>query len=309
MSPSIARFGAWLAVLAAVASSPAAAFCGFYVGKADATLFNEASQVILVRSENRTVISMANDYRGELTEFALVVPVPQVLEKSQIHIGDRKLFERIDAFSAPRLAEYYDANPCSAASSRRRSSARWTPPRRGAMMKSEARRDKALGVTVEASYTVGEYDIAILSAKQSDGLETWLRDNGYRIPKARVRGAAAVHPAEHEVLRREGQPREQAKTGVAWLRPLQFAFESEKFMLPVRLGMLNAKGPQDLVLYVLTPKGRVETTNYRTIKLPANMDVPTLRARRVRARRTRRSSMRRPRAKTTARSSPNTSGT
>ena len=68
---------------------------------------------------------------------------------------------------------------------------------------------------------------------------------------------------------------EQAKTGVAWLRPLQFAFESEKFMLPVRLGMLNAKGPQDLVLYVLTPKGRVETTNYRTIKLPANMDIPT----------------------------------
>ncbi len=108
MSPFNARLGAWLAVLAAVASSPAAAFCGFYVGKADATLFNEASQVILVRSENRTVISMANDYRGDLTEFALVVPVPQVLEKNQIHIGDRKLFERIDAYSAPRLAEYYD---------------------------------------------------------------------------------------------------------------------------------------------------------------------------------------------------------
>ena len=111
--------------------SPAAAFCGFYVGKADATLFNEASQVILVRSENRTVISMANDYRGELTEFALVVPVPQVLEKSQIHIGERKLFERIDAFSAPRLAEYYDADPCAQKIVRNRW-ARWTPrcPRR-----------------------------------------------------------------------------------------------------------------------------------------------------------------------------------
>jgi hypothetical protein len=39
--------------------------------------------------------------------------------------------------------------------------------------------------------------------------------------------------------------------------------------------MLNAKGPQDLVLYVLTPQGRVETTNYRTVKLPADMDLPT----------------------------------
>ena len=43
-------------------------------------------------------------------------------------------------------------------------------------------RAKALGVTIEAQYTVGEYDILILSAKQSGGLETWLTENGYRIP-------------------------------------------------------------------------------------------------------------------------------
>jgi hypothetical protein len=38
--------------------------------------------------------------------------------------------------------------------------------------------------------------------------------------------------------------------------------------------MLNARGPQDLVLYVLTANGRVETTNYRTVKVPSNVDVP-----------------------------------
>ena len=31
-------------------------------------------------------------------------------------------------------------------------------------------------------YTVGEYDILILSAKESHGLETWLSENAYRIP-------------------------------------------------------------------------------------------------------------------------------
>ena len=35
------------------------------------------------------------------------------------------------------------------------------------------------GVTIEAQYTVGEYDILILSAKESDGLELWLRERGY----------------------------------------------------------------------------------------------------------------------------------
>ena len=101
------RVAASFALVAALAAaSPSVgAFCGFYVGKADAKLFNEASQVILARDGDRTVISMRNDFRGELTDFALVVPVPVVLQESQIHIGDPKIFERIEAYSAPRLAE------------------------------------------------------------------------------------------------------------------------------------------------------------------------------------------------------------
>lgn len=278
MSSFAARAGAWLVVVVALAlffslCSPAAeAFCGFYVGKADAGLFNDASQVIMVRRDNRTVISMANDYRGDLTEFALVVPVPTVLERGQIRIGDRRLFERIDAYSAPRLAEYFDPDPCRAYPRSAELAARPAAMQDGAAKRE--RRDKALGVTVEASYTVGEYDIVILSGTQSDGLETWLRENGYRIPRG---ASAALKPYIRQQMKffvAKVNLAEQARTGVAYLRPLQFAFESERFMLPVRLGMLNARGPQDLVLYVLTANGRVETTNYRTVKLPANVELP-----------------------------------
>jgi hypothetical protein len=46
----------------------------------------------------------------------------------------------------------------------------------------------------------------------------------------------------------------------------------------VRLGMVNADGLQELFVYALTRKGRVETTNYRTVKLP------TGRRRRIRGR-------------------------
>ena len=243
------------------------------------------------RDGNRTVISMANDYRGELTEFALVVPVPQVLEKGQIHIGERKLFERIDAFSAPRLAEYYDANPCALKYPQSHTALVMPPPRRGRMMKCGGVAGKALGVTVEASYTVGEYDIAILSAKQSDGLETWLRENGYRIPKRAAAALQPLHPAEHEILRREGEPRRsRPKTGVAYLRPLQFAFESEKFMLPVRLGMLNAQGPagpRPLRADAERPRRDDELPDDQAAREHGHSD---LRAQRVRARRTRRSS-------------------
>jgi hypothetical protein len=262
-----------LAVAATLAAPvPALAFCGFFVGKADAQLFNRASQVILARNANRTVVSMLNDYRGNLSEFALVVPVPQVLERGQIRVGDRKLFERIDAFSAPRLTEYYDENPCEARKVAREMAlnSAAAPAAQGSL-----RKDKALGVTVEARYTVGEYDIAILSAKQSDGLETWLQRNGYKMPQG---ASAALQPYVRQNLKffvARVNLVEHAKTGNAWLSPLQFAFESERFMLPVRLGMLNADGPQDLVLYVLTQKGRVETTNYRTVKMPSDAELPT----------------------------------
>jgi hypothetical protein len=37
---------------------------------------------------------------------------------------------------------------------------------------------------------------------------------------------------------------------------------------------VNADGPQDLVILALGRKGRVETTNYRTVKLPTGQEIP-----------------------------------
>ncbi len=251
----------------------ASAFCGFYVAKADTKLFNKASEVAIVRQDGKTVITMANDFQGDVKEFAMVVPVPAVLEQEQIHVGDAAVLKHLADYSAPRLVEYYDENPCiryELMEKRSLDSAQRMMPAAAPSRE----RDKALGVTVEAQYTVGEYDILILSAKESAGLETWLTENGYRIPK----GAAAVL---HSYLKQNMKffvakvnLGEQAKLGLTHLRPLQIAFESPKFMLPIRLGTVNANGPQELFVYFLTKQGRVETTNYRTVRLPEAQEVP-----------------------------------
>jgi hypothetical protein len=271
--------------IAASAHTPADAFCGFYAGKADANLFNEASQVVMVRDGKRTVISMLNDYKGPLSEFALVVPTPTALQKGQVRVADKLAFERLDAYSSPRLAEYHDNDPCQV-NFKWGWDARSGPPVAYAPVPSPApvaaravggaTRDKALGVTVEAQYTLEEYDIVSLSATQSDGLETWLRENGYKIP---LGASAALKPYINQGMKffvAKVNLKEQIKTGYTTLRPLQFAFESEKFMLPMRLGMLNAPPdkPQDLIIYMLTKEGRVESSNYRTVKLPANVNLP-----------------------------------
>jgi hypothetical protein len=272
------RFWAGLAV-ALLLQGTAHAFCGFYAGKADASLFNQASQVVLVRDGNRTVLSMQNDYQGPLSEFALIVPTPVSLKQGQVRIADAKVFQRLDEFSSPRLAEYFDSDPCQVSLhwGERNDYFRTMPaPMAMSAPMASVERSRELGVTVESSYTLEEYDIVTLSATQSDGLETWLHENGYSVPRG---ASAALRPYINQGMKffvAKVNLEAQKKTGYVNLRPLQFAFESDKFMLPMRLGMLNAPPDkaQDLIVYVVTQKGRVESSNYRTIRLPANVNIP-----------------------------------
>jgi hypothetical protein len=261
------------ALAVAAAPAPADAFCGFFVSKADTKLFNKASKVVIARDGDRTVMTMSNDFKGEPKEFAVVVPVPTFLRKDQIHVGDQSLVDHLDAFTAPRLVEYFDENPCSP----RIMMERAMPTASVAFGAGAPRQDaaKRLGVTIEATYTVGEYDILILSAKESGGLATWLTQNGYKMPQGAAPVLQSYLAQNMRFFVAKVNIGEQSKLGFNYLRPLQIAYESPKFMLPIRLGTVNADGTQELFVFTLTRKGRVETTNYRTVRLPSDVEVPT----------------------------------
>ena len=255
-----------------IKSQPAHSFCGFYVAKADTKIFNKASQVVLVRQDDKTVITMVNDFKGDPKEFAVVIPVPTPIEKGQIHIGDKKIVDHLDAYTSPRLVEYYDGSPCRLQALREGRAAGGLTAQ--SSLDALRARATALGVTIQAQYTVGEYDIVILSAKEGQGLETWLKENGYRLPKgaSSVLGSYVKQKMHFFVAKVNLQ--ERSKLGYSSLRPIQVAYESPKFMLPLRLGTLNGDGYQELFIYTLTPKGRVEPTNYRSVRLPSDMDLP-----------------------------------
>ncbi|MGI9199495.1 MAG: DUF2330 domain-containing protein [Woeseiaceae bacterium] len=253
-------------------SSTAQAFCGFYVAKADTSLFNQASQVVLVRDEDRTVITMANDFQGDVKDFAVVIPVPTFIEREQINVADNALIEHLDAYTAPRLVEYHDPDPCMRYEYDMVAMKNSAP--RSAVEEAAVGHTNTQGVTIEASYNVGEYDILILSAEESSGLIEWLDENDYNIPTGAAKVVDSYLKQDMRFFVAKVNLEEQASLGYANLRPLQVAYESPKFMLPIRLGTLNAKGKQELYVYALTRSGRVETTNYRTVKLPSNTEVP-----------------------------------
>jgi hypothetical protein len=57
------------------------------------------------------------------------------------------------------------------------------------------------------------------------------------------------------------------------LSPLRFHYDSEKFELPVRLGLLNSSGKQDLLIHILARGKRYEVANYKNVPIPTNLDV------------------------------------
>ena len=257
----------------AFAASQVSAFCGFYVARADGKLYNEASKVVYVRDGSTSVITMSSDYRGPAKDFAMIVPTPSVLRRNQVKTVKSKTIEHLDAYSAPRLVEYTEDDPCGpqilyeqviveeAAPSRKNAPARQRGPR-------------ALGVKIEAQYSVGIYDIAILSAKQSDGLGIYLRQEGYKLPDGAERVLAGYIKGGMKFFVARINLKRQAVAEATELEPLQISFKSKDFMLPLQLGKLNADKKQDVLVMTLTRQGRVEAANYANKRIPTNTDVP-----------------------------------
>jgi len=238
----------------------AQAFCGHYVGEAGAEIYNNVSQAVLVMQGDDAVLTLANDFEGEVTDFGLVMPVPTVLGPDDVSVLDPAIFARLDQYSAPRLVSYtcddfnneydYDAGGSDG----------------GGGDTGTSGEDADGSVTVEASFSAGEYDIVVLSATDGEALVGWAEGNGFAISEAAVElldeyiSADAYFVAARVSL-------EAAAGGASYLSPIQLRYpaaSASQFVLPIRLGTLNGKEQQDVILYTINDyaAGRTAVSNY-----------------------------------------------
>ena len=369
------KLGILLGAVGLAATSIAAhAFCGFYVSGGDKKLFNDATQVVLMRDGTRTILSMQNDYRGPLEDFAMVVPVPVVLKPTDVKVLEKGVFERTDALGSPRLVEYWEEDPCPPPIDRRRYRAlekrqqsikvydmapsmdgggggggavyldeekprpepKHIAPVLGSFtanptsitadvatpvtfaytfsnrpypmpscsidhnvgaVSSGSRPNVTLAATtkleltcandagtskkqiemrvvkIEAKFDVAEYQILILSATEAAGLEEWLKNNGYKIPADAEKLLRPYIEAGSKFFVAKVDPKKvKFEDNHAALSPLRFQYDSEDFSLPIRLGLANSGGKQDLVVNILSDK-RYEVANYKNVFIPTNFDV------------------------------------
>lgn len=267
-----------LMAVAMVVSVPnaASAFCGFYVSGSQQELYNNATRVAMMRGGQQTVLTMENNYQGPAEDFAMVVPVPQVLDKKSVKTVQDSVFDRLKQLTAPRLVEYWQKDPCP---ERPRAVYDDSPAevRSGARARSLGTGSVEAGepqVTVESKFSAGEYDIVVLSSNESSALDTWLRQNNYNIPE----GAAPyfrpyIQEGMYFFVAKVDVDKVEFEGDQAMLSPLRFHYESEDFKLPVRLGLINSNGEQDLISYLLAENQRYRVANYPNVTIPTNLPV------------------------------------
>jgi hypothetical protein len=264
---------------ALASASVADAFCGFYVSGSGGKMFNDATEVVLMRDGTRTVLSMQNDYKGPLEDFAMVIPVPVVLHEADVKTLPKDVFEHTDSLGSPRLVEYWEEDPCE------------IPRPREMAMPSKSARYESIGaddnekrkdtVKIEAKFNVAEYQILILSATEATGLEDWLKQNHYKIPDGAEPLLRPYVEAGSKFFVAKVDPKKvQMVDGHAALSPIRFHYDSEDFSLPIRLGMANSSGKQDLIVNIISADKRYEVANYKNVFIPTNFDVkPSIKTR------------------------------
>lgn len=272
---------ALLTVSVAALSSPASGASGFIVSASKTKPLQRGAQIAIMRDGTHTTLSIQTNYEGPPEDFALIVPVPTAIRKEDVRTLPNEVFDRLDQVTAPRLVEYFEQDPCqtgsTAAPAGSPASSSTAIPY--AMNNGPFRRGLHHRVIAEAQFVEGEYTFEVLSATDSAALEAWLKREKYLAPE----GSAAmfdpyVKSGSRFVVAKVNAKKvklEKRSNGdvIAKLAPIRLTYETPSFSVPVRLGLLNAKGPLDVIVYALGHKQRFEAANLPNVTIATNLDV------------------------------------
>ncbi len=260
-----------LAIAATLFTAHAArAMPALYVGGAEAKVTNNTTQIVVMREKRRTVLAILPDYQGPKDPFAMLIPVPIEVTRENIKVLPRSMFERIDMLAAPRLVEYWEMDPCGAG----------TEAAALVDAGSGGNATKGFGGTQgggksEPHFTVGEYDVNVLTAKETAALDSWLRANKLTLPanaeaylkpyiEAGMKLVAVKIDAKKLVFNKEG---------IAIASPLRIVYDTDRFTIPLRVGLGSSPGVQEVIISVLARHQRYEAANYPNAFVPTNIDV------------------------------------
>lgn len=213
--------------------------CGAMVpdGNRHVTVSREMSAVRWDGRQEQIVMSLT--VSGDAHKAAWIMPVPH---RATVKLGDSALFEQLGEATAPeyRTRHYFWPDNGDWPFADDDTSGDAAPRAAGT----------APSVGVVGRERLGPFDVARLTATDSDALGKWLADNGFTLPD---RLNEALRPYvddgwEYVAVRLAPEDTDTPLGGT--LDPLHLTFASDKLVYPMRLSRL-ASTPQSLGLYIL----------------------------------------------------------
>ncbi|WP_343235224.1 DUF2330 domain-containing protein [Streptomyces sp. SID10853] len=189
---------------------------------------------------HREQIVMSLTVAGNAKQAAWIMPVPH---RATVTLGDNALFDALDSVTAPvhRTRDHFwphsDDWPFGSGSGNDGASA--VPPRADA---------PAVGVV--GRQRLGPFDVARLTATDPGALDSWLRQNGFRLPDGMTNDLKPYVDRKWEYVAVRLAPDHKGGTLAGILDPLKLTFASDRLVYPMRLSR-RARNPQTLGLYVL----------------------------------------------------------
>jgi MYXO-CTERM domain-containing protein len=232
------------------------------VGAGDKPAVNEATDIVVLRKGTQTVVTLRATYQGPAETFALIIPVPASVTLGDLAVLAPGAVDAVDTLGAPRLVELVEKDPCKVD----------TKPAAGSAAAAVGPELPAPVAPAPASNTSGEYQLDLIGPKDGAALVDWLRGQHLQ-PPAQL--DAAVQPylaAGMKILvaKVDATKLHLDGAGRAQLSPLRIHYESDKLVLPLRLGAATSDGTQDVVISVLSPRQRYEAATYANATIPTN---------------------------------------
>ncbi len=271
-----ALLGASLSLLVA---APAQAFPGFLASKTKSDIKVNSTQIVMMKKGDTTAVSVMSDYEGSLEPFAMVLVVPADVTAERVTTLKREYVDRVDSISAPRFHEYWEQDPCDPGPVEQE----WQRNMKadassaflggGDMPQPAQKVAKELSLDVQAKQKEGEYSFSLLGKDES--VSTWLKSKGYAVPDGAEQAVQPYLQAGMRLVVAQVDTNRVELVGGdrAQLSPIRFWTQQPYDTIPDRVGLLNANGKQELIVYVLDPEQRYESKNYNNLFPPTNIEV------------------------------------
>jgi MYXO-CTERM domain-containing protein len=259
--------------LAAVTVAPVARAVPGFFATAGGPATSRASQVLVMKDGDTSVVSIMTDYDGPMEKFAVVLPVPSDVSLSDVRTLKRGDLERLDEITAPRFHEFWEMDPCEKGKAQQiwqmdMSASNSTDFLGGGeMFAGTTKAPPEMRVEVEPNFRAdSEYDFSLVGSNVAHYLE----GKGLKVPSG-IEGKLGKYD-QFIVAMVDGRSVEIGAKGEAMLSPIRYVTHKD-VTIATSLGAPHRKGMEELLVFVMDPKDQYQVKGMKNVYPPTDFHV------------------------------------